>query len=122
MKRVRKRLLSGFVLLLVVTWVGGWHTHARELEASAQARYRLARERDAEWRAREPEAEVSILDRLRAGGPATGVRWAVPLFPGLLIADSYEILGPMKERGTAKLLVYYGCGTVTLCELWGIIA
>jgi hypothetical protein len=122
-KRWRKWLLRGVVVLLyLVTWVGGWHTHARELEDSAQARYRLVQERNAERQAHEPDARVPLWDRLREGGPATGVEWAVPLLPGVLLADSSEVLGPLNGRGTVKLLLYYGHGTAVVCELWGWIS
>lgn len=120
-KQRRKRLVWGLVLLLyVVTWVGGWYTHARELEASAQARYRLMQERNADLQALEPDAPIYA--RLREGGPATGVKWAVPLLPGVLLADSYVVLAPLSGRGTVKLLLYYGGGTVVVCELWGWIS
>jgi hypothetical protein len=32
------------------------------------------------------------------------------------------VIGPLHARGTVKIVLYYGIGTVVLCELWGWIA
>jgi len=123
LKRQRKRLCWGLVLILyIITWAGGWLTHARDLTSSAWAKYRLVEGRNAEEQRLWPGGEAPIYDRLREGGPATGVNWAVPLLPGILLADSYEVLGPLIGRGSTKLVLYYGCGTVVVCELWGWVA
>ena len=52
----------------------------------------------------------------------TGVNWCIPLLPGILLADSYEVLSPLNARGTAKLVLYYGLASVVICELWGWIS
>jgi hypothetical protein len=119
MKR-RKRLLWLLILLYAVTWVGGWITYVRDVDASTWASYRNAQKRNTEWQAAEPPgAEVPIYLELREGGPAAGVDWCLPVFPGVLLADSYQVLGPLNGRGGAKLVLYYGTGTVVVCELWG---
>ncbi len=121
--RRRKRILWGLILLLyVVTWVGGWYTHARDMKASAQVAYRLAQERNAEQQRQEPGRELPHYARLLEGGPKTGVNWAVPILPGVLLADSYQVIGPQYARGMVKIVLYYGVGTVVVCELWGWIA
>jgi len=106
-----------FILLLyAVTWVGGWITHAGDLESSARARYQ-------EWQSQGPaDSQKQYYIELREGGPDTGVNWCIPLLPGVLLADSYEVLGPLAARGTAKIVVYYGFGSFEVCELWGWIA
>ena len=119
-RRRRRQVLGVLVLLLyAVTWAGGWRTHAREIDASARARYQRAQAQNAR---RYAGGEVPVYAELREGGPATGVNWAVPLLPGVLVADSYEVLGPLSGRGSAKVLLYYGGGTVVVCELWGWLA
>ena len=75
---------------------------------------------------------------LREGGPATGVKWCVPLLPGVLLAtgvkwcvpllpgvllvDSYSVISPSSGSGGVKVVVYYGTGAVVVCELWGWLA
>jgi hypothetical protein len=63
--------------------------------------------------------ELPIYARLREGGPEAGVNWAVPLLPGVLLADSSEVFGPLNGHGGAKVLLYYAGGTIVVCELWG---
>ena len=106
-----------FILLLyAVTWVGGWITHARDLESSARATYQRGQELNAEWPADGP---VESHIELREGGPATGVNWCIPLLPGVLLVDSYEVLGPLAARDTGKIVIYYGIGSFEVCDLWG---
>jgi hypothetical protein len=121
--KTRRRLFWVIVMLLyAATWIDGWKTHARDLKASAQAQYQRAQERNSEWKAEEPAgAELPIYLQLRDGGPATGVNWCIPLLPGVLLADSYEVLGPLKGRGMVKIVFYYGTGSVVICDLWGWI-
>src|SRR5262245_45477848 len=106
MKR-RRRVFWGTVLLLyAATWVGGWITHAQDLRASAQAQYQRAQTRNREWMADEAAGEeLPIYRRLRDGGPATRVNWCIPLLPGILLADSYQVLGPLNGRGTVKIVL-----------------
>jgi hypothetical protein len=123
MKRHRRALWLVLFLLYAATWVGGWITHARDLETSAWAKYGRAQQRKAEWLADAPAgSEVPIYHQVFEGGPATGVNWVVPLLPGVLLADSYEVVGPLNGRGTVKIVLYYGTGSVVLCELYGWIS
>lgn len=66
--------------------------------------------------------DLPIYLQLREEGPTTGVNWCIPLLPGVLLADSYEVLGPLHGRGMAKIVFYYGVGSVVICELWGWIS
>ena len=123
MKTRRRLFWLVFLLLYVATWVGGWITHARDLQASAQVWYQRAKERNREWMSDEPAGgEPPIYLQLREGGPATGVNWCIPLLPGVLLADSYYVLGPLNGRGMVKIVFYYGAGSVVICDLWGWIA
>jgi hypothetical protein len=123
MKRRRRAFWAIVVLLYAATWIGGWITHARDLRASAQARYQRAQERNREWMANEPAGEeLPTYLQMWEGGPATGVNWCIPLLPSVLLADSYEVLGPLNGRGMVKLVFYYGVGSVVICDLWGWIS
>jgi hypothetical protein len=117
--KLRRRVFWATVLVLyAVTWVGGWITHARDIQASAEARYARAQERFSEMMAEEPPgSETPIFLRLREGGPATGVDWCVPLLPGVLLADSYQVLGPLNARGGIQIVLYYGVDSMVLCHI-----
>jgi hypothetical protein len=118
--RQRKWFLPLLILgLYAVTWVGGWITHAHDLEASALDQYRWVQQRNAERAANSTDAEPPVLLELHKGGPSTGVNWCVPLLPGILLADSYSSIGPLGGNGGGKIVLYYGTGTVVLCNLWG---
>jgi hypothetical protein len=123
MKRRKTILWLVVVLLYGITWIGGCVTHARDLQASTWAKYRAAQEINAEWRALDPAGsnDASYL-KLREDGPITGVNWCVPLLPGILLADSYYVVGPLYGRGMAKVVFYYGVGSMVICDLWGWIA
>jgi hypothetical protein len=105
-----------FILLLyAVTWVGGWITHARDLESSAWAGFQRGQELNAERQAHGLADHIE----LREGGPNTGVNWCIPLLPGVLLVDSYYELGPLAARDTGKIVIYYGIGSFEVCDLWG---
>jgi hypothetical protein len=110
-----------FILLLyAVTWVGGWISHARDLESSTWAGYQRVQKLNAEWQAHGlGDAERPYRIKLREGGPRTGVNWCLPLLPGVLLVDSYYELGPLAARDTGKIVVYYGIGSFEVCDLWG---
>jgi hypothetical protein len=123
MKRRRRIVWAVVLLLYAVTWVGGWITHAHDLQASARAGYQRVQEYQSEWTASKPAGkELPIYLRLLEGGPATGVKWCVPLLPGVLLADSLSSLGPLLGHGGGKIVLYYGVGSVVVCDLWGWMA
>jgi hypothetical protein len=106
--------------LYVVTGIGGSLCHSRDLEASAWENYReLERRNAAALAAARAEGDEPFLMELYEGGPVTGVNWCVPVLPGILLVDSYSACGPMGGRGTAKVVAYYGTGSMIVCELWG---
>jgi hypothetical protein len=120
MKHHKWKLRLTVLILYAVTWAGGWMTHARNMNDSAWEKYRLQQAYNAECMARAPAGtEVPFPAQLREGGPKTGVKWCLPVLPGVLLADSYEILGPLNERGMVKIVFYYGVDSVIVCELWG---
>lgn len=121
MKR-RRLILWLLVFLYAVTWIGGWITHARDLDESAWVSYRNAQKRSADWQATEPGMEVPIFLELRDDGPATGVDWCVPILPGVLLADSYQVIGPLDGRGGVRVVFYYGVDGVVIGQLLGWIS
>lgn len=105
------------------TWRGGRPAHERQLARDADRLYlhSQAREqalaRDLEQGGRHP------LERMtRDGGPKTGVDWCQPILPGVLVADSYYIIGPLHGRGGINLIVYYGFGCVQIGPIFGWIS
>ncbi|HEV3144100.1 MAG TPA: hypothetical protein VGZ47_09475, partial [Gemmataceae bacterium] len=98
-------------------------SHARNLEAKAWARYRQVQAHAAQWAANEPDGEeILAYYRVREGGPKTGVKWCVPVLPGVLLADSYKVIGPLNGSGGVKVVLYYGIDSVEVCTLYGWIS
>jgi hypothetical protein len=104
------------VALYAATWVGGVPTHTRDIDVSAQGRYQMLRARNAERCGPQTGDPVPIYARLLEGGLHTGIDWSAPLLPGLLLVDSYEVLGPLHAQGSTKLLVFDGHGFIVVCE------
>lgn len=65
-----------------------------------------------------PADEVYSTELL-AGGPKSAVNWCLPILPAVLLADSEYVVGPLYGSGSAKIVFYFGSGSVTLLELWG---
>lgn len=153
----KRKLLLGCVVVLLYagTWVGGWNSHARQLEDHADAAYRMdqGENRAMEAQAREddlrlvlpglvagtagllasPSGQGPLLTasaltpertmkfhpiELRQGGPTSGVRWCVPVLPGVLLADSYYCVGPLCAAGGVKIVLYDGLGPVEVPTPW----
>ena len=122
---LKRRWLAATVLLALylLTWIGGWHSHAQEIEARAYRRWTDASARAQEMaRLAAADGEQRRPIGLRQGGPQTGVDWCAPILPGVLICDSYYVIGPLWGRGGVKLVLYYGFGSVELLTLWGWIS
>lgn len=120
----RKRLIACVIVLLyLVTWVGGWVSHARQLQQRAEESYRRAeRTNEEEEAAARREGVKPYLIELRKGGPTSHVWWCVPVLPGVLLADSDSCEGPRIAGGGAKIVFYYGFGSTELCTLVGWMA
>lgn len=108
------------VLLYGLTWIGGASDHSDQLRQEAARRYESAVESNSEWGAIADQLERPFepIELLR-DGPNSRVNWAVPILPGLSLADSEYVVGPLYAKGSAKLVFYYGFGSLTLVELWG---
>ena len=120
-----KRIVVAIIVpAYLVTWIGGWLAHDREMANLARRLYADAEARNAESleaELRNPRDRAYPI-RLRSGGPKSEVDWVFPILPAVLISDSYYVVGPLYGKGTLKIVFYYGAGSVTLLELWGWIA
>jgi hypothetical protein len=114
-----RRLIFWLIMLLLyaITWLGGMTEHARDLAAMTQIWYRCGIESESAER-----RDKTFGSSFHPDGPMSGVYWSIPLLPGILLVDSYYSLGPIYSRGSAKIVLYYGVGTVTVCSLWGWLA
>lgn len=124
MTKRRAMIFALLAVLYIHTWVGGWISHSRAIELEAQRRYIEAdcRNTEAIETFEGMGGEEPYLCRLRPGGPRSGVSGAIPLLPGVLLVDSYYIVGPLCGRGGRKIVLYYGAGSYTLCNLGGWIS
>lgn len=98
------------VLLYAVTWVGGYCSYSRKLQASTVAACQEAAA-DNKQRTEMAEAEGFPLRliELHQRGPTSSV-WCVPLLPCVLWADwSYDVAKGYGAGGGA-LVFYYGVG------------
>jgi hypothetical protein len=122
----QRRLFAwlGIVAMYAITWAGGFADYAHELRAETTFHYELAQKRNTE----NAQDDLLFMNgarfvwQLHGDGPHWGVNWSVPILPGVLLLDSYSSIGPLYGSGSAKIVVYYGVGTVTICELWGWLA
>lgn len=121
----RRRTLNSLILLAsyLITWAGGWSAHSREMASRANHLYQRAEAEKAmflEWQRDglvSPDEDYST--ELLPGGPESSVSWCLPILPAVLLAESEYVVGPLYGRGSAKIVVYTGAGSVTLLELWG---
>ncbi len=118
-KRVRAIVVSAYL----VTWIGGWYSHVCEMSGVARRLYTRAEANNAqliEWERQGHEKTRPI--ELLPGGPKSVVNWCVPILPGVLLADSHYVVGPVFAKGSTKIVFYYGVGSSTFLELWGWIS
>lgn len=119
----RAKIISIIIVAYLVTWIGGWYAHQREMSALAQRLYKGAEANNAqqiEWE-REGRGKAMPI-KLLPGGPKAGVNWCFPLLPGVLVVNSSYVVGPIFGKGTTKIVLFYGLGSITLVELWGWIS
>jgi hypothetical protein len=89
MSRRKWRIAVVLLLLYVVTWVGGWITHAQEVHAQAK----------------------------REHGYCAHVDWCFPVLPGFLVADSGYTIGLKHADDGIKIVLFYGIGSVEIVRL-----
>ena len=110
MKKHRRVLIGVVIVLLyVITGVHGPRRHLADITMAAQRTHAKA----VEWQEKQAElfAEEGIepsASNVHPGGPSVGLKWAVPILPGVLIADSYEVIGPLWGHGGPRIVFYFG--------------
>jgi hypothetical protein len=111
------------LFLYLLTWGGGWRSHAHELRDRAQRYWTEANQRDVTMsRLAASRGFQHQPIELLPGGPVTNVDWCVPVLPGVLIADSSYRVAPLWGKGGVKVVLFYGAGSVELVTLWGWIS
>ncbi len=121
--RVRRKIVIWLIPLYLLTWIGGYYSHSATLKRETQKLYDAAKQRDAEI------ADIAAKERSEAprpqvhkDGPVSKVEWCFPVLPGILLADSYYVVGPLYGRGGVKIVVYYGFGSWATEPIWGWIS
>lgn len=100
------------VMLYAVTWMGGWQSHATQLQAHAQELYDEGKEDEISRRAMEAEEVAGpFKSRLLPDGPKIEISRKVPVLPGGLIAKPCYAIGPLWAQ---KVVIYYGFGSVAI--------
>jgi hypothetical protein len=121
--RIGRKILIWLILLYLVTWIGGCVSHSAALKNDAQRRYDAARKSDVEYAARAAkEGQPSPSPQASKTGPVTNVSWCFPILPGILIADSYYVVGPLYGQGGIKIVIFYGFGSWASSPFWGWIS
>lgn len=122
MRRTRKFWII-VTLLYAVTWIGGWISHQRTLSIHAQQLYEQAAVFEQEV-ADSYQQEGTYQPRriTREGGPIAEVNWCFPILPGVLIADSYYVVGPRNGLGGVSIVAFYGFGSFQFGPIWGWIS
>ncbi len=94
----KKKIISIVVILLyAITWLGGHATHSKKIREHAIKLYdeaRLNHQKMSDWAHSEGLEEPQPV-RLRKDGPKSEVKWSIPLVPGVLLANSYYVNGPL---------------------------
>lgn len=110
-------------MLYAVTWIGGFISHGHAVKVDAQKRYDDAQQRELEEAAWYAQTGSEKPNRItRDGGPIANVNWCFPILPGVLIADSEYIVGPLYGRGGVSIVIYYGVGSLQIGPIAGWIS
>ena len=122
--RNSRRFWTIVAVLYAITWVGGCVSHQRSLSAHARHLYQEAQLQEREEVASYKQEGSNYQPRriTRDGGPIARVNWCFPPLPGILVADSYYVVGPLYGRGGVSIIVYYGFGCCQLGPIWGWIS
>ncbi|MBN2446588.1 MAG: hypothetical protein JXO22_07680 [Phycisphaerae bacterium] len=119
----RPTVLIVLAALYGATCVGGWVSHAKELDDRAERLWRALHQADTELAATAAKLGGPVpRANARRNGPCAGVDWCFPLLPGVLIADSYYVTGRLSGEGGVKIIVYWRLGSRELTTLWGWIS
>jgi hypothetical protein len=121
--RTRRKIAICLIPLYLVTWIGGYYSHSAILKRDTQRLYDAAKQRDTEFAADAAKGGFEAPRPMtRTDSPVSKVEWCFPVFPGVLIADSYYVIGPLYGRGGVKIVFYYGFGSWATKPIWGWIS
>ena len=115
---IKRKVISIVIIILyVITWIGGHRTHSMNLQKHAAQLYVGTIFKNQKWSdwARSEGLEEPPPIRLRKDGPKSGVKWSIPIFPGILLANSYYEIGPLSAKGGTKIILYYGISSKVIC-------
>jgi hypothetical protein len=112
-------ILLAVGIAYAITWAGGHFTHYRKLASHALRSYEAAQKRNDEMSAFANENKLPNHKpiELRENGPKSEVKWSFPLLPGIIVANSYYVNGPLWAEGGTKLIVYYWISSAVICKL-----
>jgi hypothetical protein len=118
-KKTKRSILVAVCFAYTITWLGGHYTHRKNLASQALALYNAAQKRNAEMSAFAREEGLADQQpiKLREGGPQSEVKWSFPLLPGIIVANSYYVNGPLYAEGGTKMILYYGVSSTVICKL-----
>ena len=121
----KNKTILAVVTLYAITWIGGWITHARDMQCYVRRMYDNAQLRDREKAELLQKAGLTVEDtahKYLKDGPKSGVDWCIPILPGVLLLNSWYVVGPLWGKGGVKVVLYYGLGTKEIAYLWGWIS
>ncbi|MCP4608720.1 MAG: hypothetical protein GY845_08395 [Planctomycetes bacterium] len=117
---IKRKVISIVVILLyVITWLGGHRTHSINLQKHAAQLYvgALVKNKEMSDFALSEGLEKPQPITLRKDGPRSKVKWSIPIFPGILLANSYYEIGPLSAKGGTKIILYYGTSSKVICYI-----
>jgi len=118
-----RRFWTVVLLLYAITWSGGYIAHRYAIRVDAQTKYDDAHKRELEEAAWYAQTGGTPPNRItRDGGPIVNVNWCFPILPGVLVADSYYIVGPSCGRGGVIIVLFYGVGSLRIGPIGGWIS
>lgn len=117
---IKRKIISIVVILLyAITWIGGQRTHSMNLQKHATQLYvgaLLKNQKMSDWARSEGLEEPNPIE-LRKDGPRSKVKWSIPIIPGILLANSYYVNGPLWAEGGTKIILYYGISSKVICKI-----
>jgi len=117
---IKRKIISIVVFLLfVITWLGGHRTHSINLQKHAAQLYvgALFKNKEMSDVARSEGLEEPPPIKLRKDGPKSKVKWSIPVFPGILLVNSYYVNGTLYAEGGTKIILYYGISSRVICYI-----
>lgn len=117
---LKRKVISIVVMLLyVITWIGGHRTHSINLQKHAAQLYvgALFKNKEMSDMASSEGLEEPPPIVVRKDGPKSKVKWSIPIVPGILLVNSYYVIGPLYAEGGTKIILYYGISSKVICYL-----